>query len=438
MTFNSIFFLFRFLPIFLILYFMAPGRMKNIVLFFGSLFFCAWGSPRGTVFLLIATIFNYIWGWMIGICERRIRKRILLTLGVVCNLLLPTGFTIFTLQAISYLADCYGNEELPQKNLLDFAVYFTLFPQTVAGPVVRYGQIKGQLWERRPDSLQISYGLKRFIMGLAKTVLLANQLGVLWAGIAAKSMNGVSVLTAWIGVVALAYQMYFLLSGYADMAIGLGAVVGFHFPENFDYPYMANTVTEYSKKCCITLVDWFRDYIYEPLSGEKKNRFRSFPGILMTGMLFGLWLGRDVSFLAFGLWFALWMVLEKLGLCRLFQHLPRIIGRIYTLFLVMIGWVFFAMDSWNEVANYLLSLFGARQNPLYDREGLFLGSHAWMLLGIAMVGATPLCSRLEKRLSTSVSGAGLAIYRFFEKLIMAALLLLSIAYCMKTPMILGY
>ncbi len=438
MTFSSIFFLFRFLPIFLIVYFMAPGRMKNIVLFLGSLFFCGWGSPRGALYVCIALLFNYVLGRMLCSCENNGNRRLLLIFGTVCNLLFPTGFTIFTLQALSYLGDCYGDREKPQKNLLDFAVYFTLFPQTVAGPVVRYGQIKESLRERKPDSLLVSYGLKRFIIGLSKTVLLANNLGALWTQAATKSVSGISTLTAWIGVVALTYQMYFLLSGTADMAIGLGAVLGFRFPENFAYPYMAGSVTEFSKKCCITLVDWFRDYIYEPLAGEKKSRFRALPGILLTGLLLGLWLGRDVSFVVFGLWFAFWMVLEQLGLHKLLEHIPGIIGRGYTFFTVLVGWVLFAMDSWKEAAHYLLTMFGIGPQPLYDRESLFWGSHVWMLLAVAMIGATPLCSLAEKRLRASVSGAGLALYRFLEKLIVAVLLLVSIAYCVKTPMMLSY
>lgn len=438
MTFSSMFFLFRFLPIFLILYFIAPGRMKNIVLFLGSLFFCTWGSLRGTFFLLVATVLNYILGQALSHCVKRTARNVLFFFGVLCNLLLPTGLTIYTLQALSYLTDCYRKKELPQKNFMDFAVYFTLFAPLVAGLVVRYGQVKQQLRERKPDAMQISYGMKRFILGLAKNVLLANNLGFLWSEISAKSLGDMSVLTAWVGVLALTYQMYFFLSGYADMAIGLGAILGFTLPENFDYPYRSTSITNLAQRFSITMVEWFRDYVYEPLVGEKKKWFRTLPSILIVGLLLGLWLGRDISFVVFGLWFAFWIVLEKLGLKELLERSPKILGRIYTMFIVMIGWVFFTMESWSEVTGYLFAMFGVNGVALYDREGLFMASHSWILFLVALVAATPMYQQIKQRLESSVNGAGIAFYRFLEKLIPALLLLWSIAYCVDTPARLFY
>lgn len=457
MVFSSTLFLFRFLPIFMIIYFVAPGRMKNIILLLGSLIFYAWGEPVYVGLMLFSTVSDYLHGLAIGACKKQGMKRlflvtsILINLGVLgffkyadfliqsintfagthiplLNLPLPIGISFYTFQTMSYSIDCYRGQVRVKKNFLDFAVFVTMFPQLIAGPIVKYVDVEKQLWERRPDILQISYGCKRFVIGLAKKVLLANNLGLLWTEISARAFGSLTMLTAWLGIIAFAFQIYFDFSGYSDMAIGLGAVLGFRFPENFNYPYISATVTEFWRRWHISLSSWFREYVYIPLGGNRKGLFRQLLNILIVWTLTGIWHGAGWNFLFWGLWFAVWLMLEKLGLKRLFEFLPKGMGRAYTLFLVLISWVFFSIEGRDGILNYLLAMFGQNGAGLYDREAVFIALEYFVLFVIAIIAATPLCNRIATRLSNSVTGYGIAAYRVLEKLIMAVLLIASIAY----------
>lgn len=457
MVFSSTLFLFRFLPIFMILYFMAPGRMKNFILLLGSLLFYAWGEPVYVGLMLFSTISDYLHGLAIGACRKQSWKRvwlitsILINLGVLgffkyadfliestnrfvgtnielLHLPLPIGISFYTFQTMSYTIDCYKGQVKPQKNFLDFTVFVTMFPQLIAGPIVRYVDVEKQLHERKADIVQISYGCKRFIIGLAKKVLLANNLGLLWTEVSVSDFGRLTILAAWLGIIAFALQIYFDFSGYSDMAIGLGAVLGFRFPENFRYPYISVTVSEFWHRWHISLSKWFKEYVYIPLGGNRKGLFRQLLNILIVWTLTGIWHGAGWNYLFWGLWFALWLMLEKLGLKKLFDILPKGIGRTYTLILVLISWVFFAIESTEGILNYLLALFGQNEAGIYNRAAVFMGLENLVLLIIAIVAATPLCSKMTTRLARSRCGHGLALYRVLEKLFPALLLIASIAY----------
>ena len=457
MVFSSTLFLFRFLPIFMILYFVAPGRMKNFILFFGSLVFYAWGEPIYVCLMLFSTISDYLHGLAIGASHSKaVRKGLLISsiiinLGLLgffkyadflvgsingafgldiplLNLPLPIGISFYTFQTMSYTIDVYRGEVKVQKNLLDFAVFVTLFPQLIAGPIVKYIDVEKDLAKRKPDILQISYGCKRFIMGLAKKVLLANNLGLIWNEISAASYGELPVLTAWIGILAFAFQIYFDFSGYSDMAIGLGACLGFTFPENFNYPYISSTITEFWRRWHMTLSSWFREYVYIPLGGNRKGLPRQLLNILIVWTLTGIWHGAGWNFLFWGLWFAFWLALEKLGLKKLFDVLPKAVGRLYTLFIVLISWVFFSVEGAGKIVDYLKAMFGLQSGGLYTQEAIFMGLENVVLIAIAVIAATPFAKNLCNKLAQSKTGHSIAIYRVLEKLIPAILLLASIAY----------
>ena len=454
MVFSSVLFLFRFLPIFMICYYLAPGRVKNFILFLGSLVFYAWGEPVYVLLMLFSTLVDYCNGRLIEANRGKARAKVFLISSIVINLLvlcffkyadllvqavntltgtgipllhlpLPIGISFYTFQTMSYTIDVYRGEAKVQKSILDFGVFVTMFPQLIAGPIVKYRDVEDRLHGRRPDILQISRGCRRFCVGLAKKVLLANNIGQLWAEISAMNFLEMSMLTAWLGVTAFAFQIYFDFSGYSDMAIGLGEMLGFHFPENFNHPYISASVTEFWRRWHISLGSWFREYVYIPLGGNRKGRPRQILNILIVWMLTGIWHGAGWNFLLWGLWFAVLLVLEKLFLGKLLSWLPRGIGILYTLFAVWLGWVLFSLDSSENILRFAGAMAGC--GGVWDQKALFLGSEHMVLLCVAALAATPLPEGLAKRLEKSTTGMGMALYRLGEKVIPTALLLLSIA-----------
>ncbi len=460
MVFSSIPFLFRFLPIFMMLYFAAPRRMKNIILFLGSLVFYAWGEPVYVLLMLFSTLSDYLHGRLIGSCRSRNAARGLLISSVVVNLgilgffkysdfligsinqllgssipllelPLPIGISFYTFQTMSYTIDCYRGEAKVQKNILDFGVYVTMFPQLIAGPIVKYRDVQDQLHERRPDITAISRGSCRFVVGLAKKVLLANNLGLLWTEISGRSPETVTVLGAWLGVFAYAFQIYFDFSGYSDMAIGLGSILGFNFPENFNYPYIAASITDFWRRWHISLSSWFREYVYIPLGGNRKGVPRQLINILIVWMLTGIWHGAGWNFLLWGLWFALWLILEKLVLGKILKALPLVAGRLYTWMIVLVGWVFFAIESGRGAFNYLLVMFGQTEAGLYNDVTMFTLLEYRVLLIAAAVASTPLAHRIVERLYSFGSSGVVVCRRVLEKVVPALLLLASIAYIVE-------
>ena len=462
MVFSSILFLFRFLPAFMICYFaacnkLAPRRMKNVILFLGSLIFYAWGEPVYVVLMLFSTVSDYVHGRAIEHFRGRKPAGWLLVSSIIINLAmlgffkyadfligavngafgtdigllnlpLPIGISFYTFQTMSYTIDVYRNDAKVQKNLLDFGVFVTMFPQLIAGPIVKYTSVQDDLHDRRPDIGAVSSGCKRFTVGLAKKVLLANNIGILWEEISSAQYAGMNVMTAWMGILAFAFQIYFDFSGYSDMAIGLGQMLGFHFPENFKYPYISCSVTEFWRRWHISLSSWFRDYVYIPLGGNRRGIGRQLLNILIVWTLTGIWHGAGWNFLLWGLWFAFFLILEKMGIGVLLKSLPKVFGFLYTAVVVLVGWVFFSVESLSGSLEYLKAMFGLNGAGWYDSTALYLGKEYLLLFLAAAVASLPLLQKLIRRLEASRTGYGTACFRLLEKVVPAALLLASIAY----------
>ncbi len=410
---------------------MAPGRMKNVILLIGSLIFYAWGEPVYILLMLFSTIVDYSLGRIIGYAYSRsdttlaklaLISSVAINIGILIFFKysglvpLPIGVSFYTFQTMSYTIDCYRKEIKVQKNILDFAVFVTMFPQLIAGPIVKYRDIENDIHERSVSITNISYGCKRFIYGLAKKVLIANNMGLLWTTISEMDYSSLPALTAWIGILAYAIQIYFDFSGYSDMAIGLGSILGFHFPENFNYPYISKSITEFWRRWHMTLGSWFREYVYIPLGGNRKGISRQLVNILIVWMLTGVWHGAGWNFVLWGLWFAFWLILEKLFLLKTIYRLPGFIQNLYALIIVLISWTFFAID--NGFGSYILALFGANGAGFANSVTAFYGIEYIVMFIISFIAATPI---IKTRLYQKLTG-------HIETLILIILLIASIAY----------
>ena len=476
MVFSSIVFLFRFLPVFLLLYAAADiwaprteissgsgktarfyDRWKNVVLLAGSLFFYAWGEPVYVLLLLFSTLSDYFHGRWIGSCKSRKAAGVLLFSSIVINLFLlgffkygdfivqsvnafagtdwklknlplPIGISFYTFQTMSYTIDVYRGKAKPQKSFLNFAVFVTMFPQLIAGPIVTYTDVEKQLESRHADILKIQKGGARFCIGLAKKVFIANQMGLLWETLRAAGSAQLSILGAWLGIAAFALQIYFDFSGYSDMAIGLGMILGFSFPENFHYPYIASSVTDFWRRWHISLGRWFRNYVYIPLGGNRKGLGRQTLNILIVWVLTGIWHGAGWNFLFWGLWFALFLILEKAGFSKILQSLPKFAGWIYTAAVVLVGWVFFELEKTGDILNYLKAMTGQNGNGWYDSMSLFYLREYGFWLILAAIGSTPFFVFLVGKSAKSKTGLGIAVNRLLTLVIPTLLFLLSVAY----------
>lgn len=426
MVFSSIFFIFYFLPAILAVYFLAPKRHRNLVLFLGSLIFYAWGEPVYVALMLFSTAFNYFAGRKIGRMEQQAQKKRVLTISVVVNLAilvffkytnfflglintalpwdipylnlaLPIGISFYTFQTMSYVIDVYRGKVAAQKNFINFGTYVTLFPQLIAGPIVRYSTIEKQLTSRRETIEGFSSGLMCFAAGLAKKVLIANNIGLLWDSVHATALPELSALSAWLGIIAFAFQIYFDFSGYSDMAIGLGRMFGFEFEQNFNYPYISKSITDFWRRWHISLSTWFKEYVYIPLGGNRTGRGRAHLNILIVWVLTGFWHGASFNFLAWGLYYALLLMLEKDVLAKLLNKLPKAVGTVYTLFFVLIGWVLFASDSLTESIGYLKVMFGlsgaGAVSPMFFYDVL----SNMVLLVIAAAASLPFGAKIGRR-----------------------------------------
>ncbi len=430
MVFSSLLFLFRFLAIVLPLYFIVPNRMRNLVLFLASLVFYAWGEPVYVVLMLFSTVVDYTSGRMVARnLERgnRGKARIFVAISMVVNLSLlgffkygdfiieninavfgtrigamnlglPIGISFYTFQTMSYTVDVYRGDAKVQKNIISFGAYVALFPQLIAGPIVRFQTIAEQLNHRIHTMAQTSYGITRFMTGLGKKVLLANNIGLVWTEISAIAPENLSMLTAWIGIIAFSLQLYFDFSGYSDMAIGLGEIFGFHFLENFNYPYMSRSITEFWRRWHISLGTWFREYVYIPLGGNRKGKGRQIFNLAVVWFLTGLWHGASWNFVIWGLYFCVLLILEKLFLLKVLERIPAVFGHIYTLFLVVISWAIFSYNDMTDGAAYIKTMFGMGTGGLTDERGLYLLMSNAVLFVILIVAATNLPSKLIGRL----------------------------------------
>ena len=427
MLFSSIPFLYYFLPLTLLCYFLAPRRAKNAVLLFFSLIFYAWGEPKYVLFMVASILQGYLFGRLVEKYRTKNprRSKLFLTASVLFSLFLlgyckytdffissvnavtglsipllrialPIGISFYTFQILSYVVDVSRGTVAAQRNLIDLGTYIAMFPQLIAGPIVRYADIEPQLRERRSTPEMIAAGAQRFVLGLAKKVLIANVLYQLITTY--KGSAGPSVLFGWMYAVAYLLHIYFDFSGYSDMAIGLGKIFGFTFAENFNYPYISRSITEFWRRWHMSLGSWFRDYVYIPMGGNRVPPLRRYLNILVVWMLTGLWHGADWNFVLWGLFFAVFLMLEKAFLLKPLQKLP-VISHIYTLLLVTVSFVLFDSSRLSEAFLQLGRMFGAGGVPLYTGEALYyLGSYAVTFI-IAIIGATPYPTRWMQKLS---------------------------------------
>lgn len=430
MVFSNLVFLFVFLPIVLVLYFLSPKWLKNVILLLASLFFYAWGEPKYVFLMLFSIVMNYIFGLLVhSFAEKSTLKKGVLALSILGNLAilgfykysgflvdnlnalfnlnivmeplpLPIGISFFTFQAMSYVIDVYRNDAKVQKNVFDLALYISLFPQLVAGPIVRYNTIADQIKKRVHNIELFSDGVRQFIIGLAKKVLLANPFGEIADTIFAVPADGLSVTSAWIGILAYTLQIYFDFSGYSDMAIGLGKMFGFEFLANFNYPYISKSVAEFWRRWHISLSTWFRDYVYIPLGGNRKGKWKTYRNILIVWTITGFWHGASWTFMAWGFYYGILISLERAGLSKLIDKMPRVLQHLYVLIIVMIGWVFFRADNFAYSFEFIQTMFGMNGTALLDNRaiGYFYDQSYLFLLGF--IFSTPIypwfIGKLEK------------------------------------------
>ena len=437
--------MFLFLPLVLILHTAAPQRLKNPVLLVASLFFYAWGEPVYVILMALSIAFNYVIGLQLE-ARRKHRKRVTLVFGIIVNLMLigvfkyygfavdtfnhlfgaslskrelalPIGISFYTFQALSYLIDVYRAETPAQRSIVDFATYITMFPQLVAGPIVKYTDIEKKLKNRSVSLVSMGRGIERLTFGLAKKVLLANNLGLLYTQI--RSMPQRSVLTAWLGVIAYTLQIYFDFSGYSDMAIGMGKMLGFTFAENFDHPYISKSITEFWRRWHISLSGWFRDYVYIPLGGSRVPPLKHIRNILVVWALTGLWHGASWNFVLWGLYYGILLILEKYLFGDLLKRLPSAVSHAVTLFIVLIGWVIFSNTDFTAMCAYLGTLFGIGACGFADTGFLYLLRSNILLVIIAAVCCMPRLRQTFDRVNHS--------FRFCSAAAVVLLLIGSVA-----------
>lgn len=429
MVFSSLLFLFRFLPAVLILYYIAPRRIRNTVLLLFSLFFYAWGEPRYVFLMLFSITMDFTIGRVIDRCRKdgkeggakaALLTSVVINLGILAffkyadfivgsingafgtaiplpGIPLPIGISFFTFQTMSYTIDVYRGATKVQKKWVNYGTYVSMFPQLIAGPIVQYKTIALQMERRRENTDDFAEGIHRFIIGVGKKVLLANNIGVLWDTVAAMPMSEVPALTAWLGAAAFTFQIYFDFSGYSDMAIGLGKMFGFHFLENFNYPYISKSITEFWRRWHISLSSWFREYVYIPLGGNRKGALKQIRNIFVVWMLTGIWHGAHWNYVIWGVYYGILLLLEKFVYGRFLQKLPGAVQNLYTLFFVVISWVIFKCEDLSLCGSYLTAMFGGNGAGFVNQETLYLLYNYAILLVILFLGCTTWPKRAASR-----------------------------------------
>jgi alginate O-acetyltransferase complex protein AlgI len=453
MLFSSIVFLYYFLPCVLLLYFISPKRMKNLVLLSVSLFFYWWGEPKYALLMIFTILLGYGHGILIDKFRGEKTSKVFLIFSVstsimllgffkyadffikntnalfgssfsLLNFALPIGISFYTFQTLSYTIDVYRGDAKVIKNPITLATYVALFPQLIAGPIVRYTTIEEELNHRTHSLDNFAYGANRFVVGLAKKVLIANALGELCEIF--RDSGEKSVLFFWVYAIAFSLHIYFDFSGYSDMAIGLGRIFGFHYLENFNYPYVSKSITEFWRRWHISLSTWFRDYIYIPMGGNHVKISRWLFNIIVVWMLTGFWHGAEWNFIVWGLFFALFLILEKLWIGKYLAKAPSVISRVYVLLLVAVSFVIFNADGMKEAITYISAMFGVQGYPFITEETLYyLRSYA-VIIGIAAIGSTPLLKNSVQFLQQHPTAR--RILNTVEPVVMVASLLLITAY----------
>lgn len=454
MLFSSIVFLFTFLPAVMILYYLLPVRFRNVILLLASLVFYAWGEPVYLFLMLLSILFNYFSGLDIArnLQDKRAAKRSLV-FNLIINLAvlgffkyegfvldtlngilpvhisyhalpLPIGISFYTFQILSYIIDVYRGNVKVQTNLPNFALYVTMFPQLIAGPIVQYADVDEQLASREISRTKFGEGSMYFIRGLAKKVLLANTSGMIFTEVSGLAKDNIAVMTAWLGAFAYMFQIYFDFSGYSDMAIGLGKMFGFEFNMNFNYPYVSKSITEFWRRWHISLSSWFRDYVYIPLGGNRVSKIKHIRNLLIVWFLTGLWHGAEWNFVAWGLYYGVILIIEKYLLSPVLDRLPDVVRHIYSIVLVVIGWVLFFSSSFGQAADYIRVMFGAGAHGFADRESMYLLTSNLILWLILIFGSTPLVHfRYEHMLRSKKWNTTI-----INSVVYAALFIVCIAY----------
>lgn len=450
MVFSSLVFIFVYLVAVLAIYYITPLRFRNVFLLIINLIFYGWGEPVYVFLMLLSITVSYVFGLLVAKhredeprAKRYLAASVVIHLSLLfffkyfdflitnlalipvfsglkpIGLALPIGISFYTFQSMSYVIDVYRRDTEAQPSFAAFGTYVSLYPQLIAGPIVRYKDVDDQMVEREHSIAKFSSGVQRFVIGLCKKVLLANSIGSLWDAYAAA--GELSVMGAWLGALAFAFQIYFDFAGYSDMAIGLGRMLGFEFLENFNYPYISRSITEFWRRWHISLGTWFREYVYIPLGGNRCSKFRNYLNIFIVWMLTGIWHGAAWNFLIWGLYYALLLIAEKLFLLKALKKLPAPITHIYTLFFVMLGWAIFANEGLGLVVAQLAAMFGLGGAPLFVPADIYYLTNYAPVLILCAVASVPLAAGLMKKLPDNLRAVAVP-------LLIAAGLLLSTAY----------
>mgnify|MGYP003371556029 FL=1 len=446
MVFSSITFLFYFLPIVLALYYLVPNKLKNLVLLISSFIFYFYGEPRYVLLMAFSIISTYTCGILVDKYRGTKNSKLFLILEIIIsiglliyfkytdfiikninlwlsqkidliNVLLPIGISFYTFQMISYVIDIYRGEVKVQKNILKLATYVSLFPQLIAGPIVRYSTIEKQLENREYSINKFSLGVRRFVIGLGKKVMIANVIGTLVNTFLISDNK--SILFYWLYAIGVMLQIYFDFSGYSDMAIGLGKMFGFEFLENFNYPYIATSITDFWRRWHISLSSWFRDYVYIPLGGNRVSKIKWIRNIMIVWLLTGLWHGAEWNFIIWGIYFGILLIIEKLFLLKKAEKIPKVFKIIYTLFLIMISFIIF---NGNEILENIKGLFGIGNIPVISKESIYYLKSYFILILIGILGATPIMKNILKKEKIK------KIVNILEPIYLFSILLLSTSY----------
>ncbi len=419
MVFSSLTFLFYFLPALIIIYFLAPNKLKNLVMIIASLVFYAWGEIRFIPIMLLLSVEDFICAKLMEKHRDNKRQRRVYMLISVCSnlsvliffkytnflmgnvfglfgvespfvqIILPIGVSFNSFQSISYAIDVYRGTTSCEKTFYNYLAYTTLFPQIIAGPIVRYVTVENDLDDHRLTQDSFAIGMRRFTIGLAKKVLIANNTGLLWSQISSGTAGEGSILLYWLGIIAYTFQIYFDFSGYSDMAIGLARIFGLTFDENFNYPYISKSITEFWRRWHITLGAWFRDYVYIPLGGNRCSKVKHLRNLVIVWALTGFWHGASWNFILWGLYFAVILIAEKYYILKILDRIPRVFRHLYTIFLVMISWVIFYFDDLAAMKDYLKGMFGLTEMPMFNNQSLYYLCGYGVIFILAAYFSTP-------------------------------------------------
>ena len=426
MVFSSLVFLFAYLPLTLVIYYITPRKWRNLFLFFINLLFYGWGEPLLVLLMVFNVAFNYVGGWLVDKYRHDAKKKklfliltVILDIGILAvfkytgmitetlnhipfinipeaHISLPIGISFYTFQTMSYVIDVYRDDAPVSKSFVNFGTYLALFPQLIAGPIVRYRDVAEQMIHRRETLAMFTKGVKLFCVGLAKKVLIANQMGALTSAVISAQDNG--VLGTWVGIIGYTFQIYFDFSGYSDMACGLGNMLGFEFLKNFNYPYISKSITDFWRRWHISLSSWFKEYVYIPLGGNRKGVRRQIINLLIVWGLTGLWHGASYNFIFWGLYYGLLLILEKFVLKRFLDKLPAVLQHVYTLFIVLIGWGLFYFTDVNQLFEFLGNLFNFSRGLCGEQTLATILSYLPMMI-VAGIASTPLSSKLYAKVA---------------------------------------